>query len=133
VATDGWSPPQRVRLTIPARPEFLRIARLAAVDMGERVGMSLDELDDVRIAVDELAHVLLASVISGDPTIELVFTIRDGELRVEGRREGTPASRPLETTQLAGAIVRAASDEHSLGADEHGARFLMSKRARTSV
>jgi serine/threonine-protein kinase RsbW len=121
-------------LTIPARPEFLRVARLAAADMGARVGMSLDELDDVRIAVDELAHVLLASLAPGEPTIEIVFTIRDGcELRVEGRREGTPASRPLETTQLAGAIVRAASDEHSLGADEHGARFLMSKRARSPV
>jgi serine/threonine-protein kinase RsbW len=119
-----------VTLVLPARSEFLRIARLAAADMASRAGMSVEELDDVRIVVDELAHVLLASVSPGDPTLELRFTIADGALSVEGRREGTPVLRPLAPDDLAERIVRATSDEHLLGADEHGARFRVLKRAQ---
>src|SRR5437764_13357727 len=55
-----------VEFRIPPDPAYVRIARLAAGDMGGRVGFSIDELDDVRLAVDEMCAVLFgpgASVI----------------------------------------------------------------------
>jgi len=48
-----------VDIQIPARPEYVRIARLVAGDIAARVGFSLDELDDIRLAVDEACAILI--------------------------------------------------------------------------
>src|SRR5262249_35164708 len=48
--------PVEIRLIIPGAPEFLRLARLAAADAGSRAGLTYDEIEDLRIGVDELCH-----------------------------------------------------------------------------
>src|SRR6185312_13432826 len=57
-----------IELRIPPDPAYVRVARLAAGDMGGRVGFSVDELDDVRLAVDELCAVLIGA---GGKVLEL--------------------------------------------------------------
>ena len=42
-----------VKLTVPARDEFARTVRMTAAALAGRMGMSLDDVDDVRIAVEE--------------------------------------------------------------------------------
>src|SRR5206468_1159209 len=48
-----------VTLTVPGHPVYLRLARLAAADTGARAGLSIGDLEDLRIAVDELAYALI--------------------------------------------------------------------------
>ncbi|HTD50430.1 MAG TPA: hypothetical protein VK771_07520 [Acidimicrobiia bacterium] len=71
-----------VELCIPADPLYVRIARLAAGDMGGRAGFSVDELDDIRLAVDEVCATLIAS---GGQRLELRMQARDRALIIEGR------------------------------------------------
>ena len=47
-----------IRLEIPAAPEYLRLARLAVADVGARAGWSYEDIDDLRIAVDELCYAI---------------------------------------------------------------------------
>ena len=42
-----------VELTIPCRPEFVGIARLAVLGIASRMPFSYDEVEDVRLAVGE--------------------------------------------------------------------------------
>src|SRR5262245_11796674 len=71
-----------VEFRIPADPAYLRTARVAAGDMGGRVGFSIDELDDVRLAVDEMCAVLIGT---GASVIEVRMQARERTLIVEGR------------------------------------------------
>ena len=43
-----------VRLEVPASPEFVRVARMMATGVASRLGFTLEEVDEVRLAVDEL-------------------------------------------------------------------------------
>jgi serine/threonine-protein kinase RsbW len=51
--------PEVVRLTIPAALEFVRIARLTASGVASRLGFDIDEIEDLRVAVDELSSILV--------------------------------------------------------------------------
>ncbi|MBA2438406.1 MAG: anti-sigma B factor RsbW, partial [Acidimicrobiia bacterium] len=52
---------EQVRLVMPATPELLRVARLTAAGLASRLGFSFDEVEDVKIAVDELCFALVGT------------------------------------------------------------------------
>src|SRR5215218_3002901 len=62
-------------LIIPGKPDFLRLARLAAADAGSRAGLTFDEIEDLRIAVDELCHSVMRA--DGTGVVELIFELGD--------------------------------------------------------
>jgi serine/threonine-protein kinase RsbW len=45
--------PEVVELRIPSRPEWVALARLAAATVANRLSFSIDEIEDVRLAVAE--------------------------------------------------------------------------------
>ena len=93
-----------VEFRIPPDPAYVRIARLAAGDMGGRVGFSIDELDDVRLAVDEMCAILIGA---RGALIEIRMQARDRTLLVEGRVPDARAEiAPSELSEmLLGALV----------------------------
>src|SRR5215218_2962189 len=114
----------QVQLEIPGSPEFLRLARLA--DVGSRVGMTFEDLEDLRIAVDELGF----TITEGRPEamLNLVFTLRDDALEIEGScaDDGGGSFAP---TELARTIIGAVVDEYQLEAANGQRRFRLFKRA----
>jgi serine/threonine-protein kinase RsbW len=114
-----------IQLAIPGSPEFLRLARLAAADAGSRIGMTFEDLEDLRIAVDELGY----AITGGRPgcTLNLVFTLRDAAIEVEGTCDDEGGS--FEPTELARTIVAAVVDEYQIQAVDGQRRFRLLKRA----
>jgi serine/threonine-protein kinase RsbW len=114
----------QIQLAIPGSPEFLRLARLAAADVGSRIGMTFEDLEDLRIAVDELSY----AITGGRPEsrLNLVFTLRDSAIEVEG---STPdEGESFAPTELARTIVAAVVDEYQLEAADGQRRFRLFKR-----
>lgn len=73
---------------VPATAEHLRTVRLVAADAAERAGFDFEETADLRIAVDELAHVLMQ--VTDDPLL-LGYTVCGSDVKVSGsamRRAG---------------------------------------------
>ena len=50
-----------VQLVMPADPEFLRLARVTAMGLASRLQFTIDEIDDLRIAIDELLFGLIGT------------------------------------------------------------------------
>ena len=112
-----------IRLEIPAAPEYLRLARLAVADVGARAGWSYEDIDDLRIAVDELCYAIGAGAEHGRLTLS--YQVTDQSIEVQGAgNDTTPLAAPGE---LARAIIAAVVDEFDLEVDERRFRFV--KRA----
>ena len=114
----------QIQLAIPGSPEFLRLARLAAADAGSRIGMTFEDLEDLRIAVDELG--LRDHGWPPESTLNLVFTLRDPAIEVEGTCADEGGS--FAPTELARTIVAAVVDEYQLEAVDGQRRFRLFKR-----
>jgi serine/threonine-protein kinase RsbW len=121
-----------VLLVVPGRPDYLRLVRLAAADCGARAGLSIDDVEDLRIAVDELAYALFGDEpCSGELTLRL--TSAKGWVEVIGECPNgvAAAPAPIEPGELSRTIISAVADEHEIAADDSVRRFRLVKRART--
>ncbi len=54
-----------VELTVPARSEHLRVLRLVAASVAASLELDVDQLDDLRIAIDELCGGLIEHAVQG--------------------------------------------------------------------
>ena len=59
------SPADRVELRVPADPAYLAVLRTATAGLAARLDLTLDEIEDLRIAVDEACAMLLAQAVPG--------------------------------------------------------------------
>jgi len=102
---------------MPAGPEYVRLARVTASGMASRLGFSFDEIEDLRLAVDELCHAVTGP--SGRPgSISLRYVVEAGSgICVEASGHFDPGGPPLALSELARQILSALTDEHDLRAD----------------
>ena len=80
-----------VLLVVPAAAEYLRLVRLTAAGLASRLSFTFDEVEDLRIAVDELCHLLLMAEDPTDAaasglsrTIELCYRSDTDLIRIDG-------------------------------------------------
>ncbi len=71
-----------VTITLPAEPTLSRIVRLAASGMASMAQFSVDEIEDIRIAVSEVLIALIEHGESGD--VELRLSVDNGKFRIDG-------------------------------------------------
>jgi hypothetical protein len=124
---------EEVRLTMPATPQLLRVARLTAAGLAGRLGFSFDEIEDVKIAVDELCFALVGSR-GRDGSLTVTYLLGDHELEIHGeghfRADGTEP--PPVASELSAQILAAVVDEHDLARDGEVMRFRLRKRGGES-
>ena len=112
-----------VELVVPARNRFVSAARLVAAAVATDVDFTVDDLDDVRIAIDESMTVLIAAA-SPSESIRITFAASapdedgPGRVRIVGAvtSERLTASRP-PVDALVTHILTAVTDEYDLAAD----------------
>jgi serine/threonine-protein kinase RsbW len=70
-----------VELRLPADAAYLGVVRTATAGLAARLDFTLDEIEDLRIAVDEACAILLPDVVSGE-SVECVFALDGAVLDV---------------------------------------------------
>ncbi|HEX3824551.1 MAG TPA: anti-sigma regulatory factor [Mycobacteriales bacterium] len=84
-----------VVITLPADSAYLSVLRTATAGLAARLDFTIDEIEDLRIAVDEACAMLLPQALPGaDITCE--FQLDDGAIRVGvsvATRDGQQPSR----------------------------------------
>ena len=115
-----------VRLCVPARPEFLGLVRVTGAGLASRLGLTFDQVEDLRLALDEMCFGLTGTK-GRDGTLELHFLLTEEGLTVQG--EGHFAEpRTLRLSELSELILDALVDKHSSSEGPGGPQFLLVKR-----
>ena len=116
-------PDEVVTLSLPAQARYIRLARLVGAGLANDLGVDLDALDDVRLAIGEACG--LASQF-GASTIVIRFSVTDATLHVRGDAhgaEGTPGPPDHDQLVLVKQILDVACTEHQLVVHESGLSF----------
>lgn len=115
-----------VILHLPADLTMLRVARVTVASVAAALPFTLQDIEDLRVAVDELAA---AAVEGCDPALTLELEIvADGEsVNVVG---AVPGAGPMpELHAVAIELLRLVAPDHELGSTPQGRSFQFTKRA----
>ena len=124
-------PRRPVLLTAPAERSSVRLARLVAAGVGAEAGLSIDDTEDLRIAVSELVALLVDGADDPPQSIVVTYRARPGEVVVDGARESATTGDErvgAAVDDLALEILRVVVDDHRFEADTAGRRFHLVKR-----
>ena len=94
---DRRRPQPVVRLSLPASPRFLAAARVVAASLGAESGLSVDDLEDLRLGVNELVS-LLVEARGARRRVDLEFERRRRRITVSGARRRRRRRRPRPTS-----------------------------------
>lgn len=115
----GELPTDEVRLAVPATPEFLRLARVTASGVASRLGFTYDEVDDVRLAIDELCFAVTGGK-EQPGWLRLCYAIVGDAMEVRGAAAISVTGSEPHLSELSEAILGALVDEHRVYTDATG-------------
>jgi serine/threonine-protein kinase RsbW len=123
-----------VRLTIPAKPEYITLVRLALSGLSRLRPLSEETLGDMKLAVTEACtNSVRHGYQEGGGRVEILYELQPDRLVVEVTDDGpgfdASGDRPTEENPAEGglgiAIIKAVSDEFESGerSDGRGSRL----------
>jgi hypothetical protein len=123
-----------VTLIAPAERGSVRLARILAAAVADDSGLSIDDTEDLRIAVSELVALLVDGLGNGNArAIDVRFHRGDGEVVVEGHLAlAGNHDDHAGVDDLVLEILRVVVDDHSFDAGADGRRFRLVKRTRAA-
>ena len=114
-----------ITITVPAESRFLHVVRLTAAGAAAESELSTEQIEDVKIAIDELAA---AAISAAGITAELVIDFRGDDTGLEVRCS-VEVDSPLVIDELSTAILDATVDEYAVTAGvQSQAGFTLTKR-----
>jgi serine/threonine-protein kinase RsbW len=137
-STNGSTPARTVRLTIPAKAEYITLGRLALTGLSRLQPLEDETLADLKLALTEACSNSVRHAYAGrEGLVEILFELHDDRLVVEVADDGDgfePAGERgaggLAEGGLGIAIIRAVADELEIGvaAGGRGSRLRFVKR-----
>ena len=119
-----------IELSIPARTDLVHVVRSVAAATGAFSGLSYDDLEDLRLAVDEACAYLLA-MCTRPSTMRLHVSAGDGSVEmvaaVHAPQWGPPPDGPEH--ELIWTILAALTDGAGLERTSEGPAIRFTKRA----
>lgn len=119
-----------VQLTLPAASAYLTVLRTATASLAARLDFTLDDIEDLRIAVDEACALLLVSAVPGSD-LECRFTLEPGVMNVLVTVESLDGEPPSKDTFAWTVLTALASDVSS--STEPGSRVSIALQKRRGV
>jgi serine/threonine-protein kinase RsbW len=117
-----------VRLAVPATAEFLRLARVTAAGLASRLGFTFDEVDDLRLAIDELCFALIGAK-GRQGTVQLEYHVLGDGLEVVGTGHFVDSGPEPALHDFSEQILDALVDEHDLGGKDQPHIRLLKRRS----
>ncbi len=100
-----------ISVRFPAKPGYLHISRLNASAIGTEAGLDVEELQDLRLAVNEAVGWLLLDA-DGDGQVELQMSASEGTVTIRGSRVVSGELPEREPDSLLSAVLGATLDSY---------------------
>ena len=110
--TEDRNEASEVQLRIPADGAFVSALRTLTASLAARCDLTIDQIEDLRIAVDEACSLLLPHV-AAPAHLTALFTLEPGALRVVASVPADPSAKP-DRGGLAWAVLSALADDVSV-------------------
>jgi serine/threonine-protein kinase RsbW len=132
VPVDGIDMGRTVRLTIPAKPEYITLSRLALSGLARVRALPEETLADLKLALTEAcSNSVRHAYEDGEGHVAISFELRDDRLIVEVADDGTGFDADAASTNGDGdaelsegglgiAIIRSIADEVEIGGGPDG-------------
>lgn len=118
-----------VLLSVPADGSYLAVLRTATAGLAARLQFALDEIEDLRIAVDEACAMLLAIAAPGTE-LDCRFAVGEDALTVEVGVSAVPGAQLPAESSFAWKVLTALTTEARAGVTDTRATIrLLSRRA----
>jgi serine/threonine-protein kinase RsbW len=110
VIPEPWATDDVVVLCVPAAGAYLGVLRTATAGLAARLQFTLDEIEDLRIAVDEACAMLLP-IATPDAELSCRFAVTDDALTVETSVPTTASGTRLPAESFSWQVLSALADE----------------------
>jgi serine/threonine-protein kinase RsbW len=127
-ARDGDS----VDVRVPADVAYVATLRLMAASLAARCDLTIDDIEDLRLAVDEACALLLPHA-APDARLEASFVLRPGALSVTASVAGTDGEQPTpDRGGFAWSVLSALASEVDVVATDGQLAITVTKRRETA-
>jgi serine/threonine-protein kinase RsbW len=126
-----------VELRIPSKPEWVAVARLAVAAIANRLPFSVEEIEDLKLAIAEACTICIQHGAGGEmiditceaSTSYLRVELRDHRYRLHAASEGAAPRPALPVEGLGIFLIQALMDELEYSIDPQlGTALVMTKR-----
>ena len=118
---------EHVSITIPASPQYVQVVRLVASGLASRLGFTIDDIEDLKIAVDEMAAYMTGTH-GRDGTLQIRFSISGRQLEIDGTGAFQPGDKiRTDLTDFSKRILHTVVDSATLQAVDGKPRFNLVK------
>jgi serine/threonine-protein kinase RsbW len=93
-----------IQLSVPATPEFVGLIRSAASHAAAHADLTVEQIDDLRLAVDE-AYALLVQVVADERDIHVTFDVEPGHIKIDFH--SADAAAPISQDGFAWTVLQA--------------------------
>ena len=120
---------QAIRLTIPAKPEYITLCRLALTGLSRVRRLSQETLGDLKLAITEAcSNAVRHAYPEGGGMVEILYDLRPDRLVIEVADDGEgfePVGEREDGGELSEgglgiAIIRSIADEFEIGSQGNG-------------
>ena len=118
---------ETVSISIPASPVYIQVVRLVAAGLASRLEFTLDEIEDLKIAVDELSAYLTGTQ-GREGTLQINFTIGEARIEITGVGNFAPGQKVrTDLTEFSQMILSTVADSATLAQPDGGPTFSLVK------
>lgn len=115
-----------VELTVPADPAYISVLRTVTASLAARRDFTIDEIDDLRIAVDEASALLLPHAAAG-ASLSASFGGTDASLTVGVSVPAADGAAKPDQTSFAWMVLAALADTVASSADDNRLTLTLTK------
>jgi serine/threonine-protein kinase RsbW len=131
----GMSSAPDVELRMPAVSANIGLTRLVAAALGSQADLVIEDIDELRMAVDELCYWLIGASDAATREFLVIFSATPGSVEVRGTTVGDgwrgAAGLDRDLSALSRRILDALADEYSCAWSEAARTFSLLKLSRS--